>query len=163
MKKSLFLSLVLALSFSLSAMAQPRTIGVNLGYGVDLSYQHTLSRNNMLDLNISLPCFLGIGAEATYDWLNPFNTKIPWKYKGRWDWEMGAGAGAGVYFPPFLCGYAGAAGHIGVSYDFWFPLQLSLDWRPVLGVEFGERGDNAPVGFYSRGFYGITLGVRYRF
>ncbi|MCI6427661.1 MAG: hypothetical protein MR809_02055 [Rikenellaceae bacterium] len=98
-----------------------------------------------------------------YNWRNPFKTQIPWKYKGRWDWEMGVGAGAGVYFPPYLLGYAGAAGHVGVSYDFWFPLQLSVDWRPVLGVEFGDRGDYAPVGFYTRGFYGVTIGVRYRF
>ena len=163
MKKTVLLTFVLALLVSVSAFAQPRTIGANIGYGVDFSYQHTLGQENMLDLNVSVPLFSGIGVEATYDWINPFKTHIPWRYKGRWDWEMGVGAGAGVYFPPYLLGYAGAAGHVGVSYDFWFPLQLSVDWRPVLGVEFGDRGDYAPVCFYTRGFYGVTIGVRYRF
>ena len=118
---------------SLSAFAQPRAIGVNVGYGVDVSYQHTLGQKNMLDLNVSLPAFCGIAAQGTYDWINPFNTKIPWDNKGKWDWEMGVGAGVG-YLWTFSGLVAGAAGHIGVSYDFWFPLQLSVDWRPLIGI-----------------------------
>ena len=111
----------------------------------------------MVDLNVSIPCFAGIGAEATYDWINPFGTQIPWTEKGSWDWEMGVGAAAGFLFAPGF--YAGVAGHVGVSYDFWFPLQLSVDWRPVLGV----CGASQAVGFYGGGLAGVSLGVRYRF
>lgn len=158
MKKSLFLTIVLSLVVSVSAMAQPRAIGVNLGYGIDLSYQHTLSPSNMIDLNVNIPAFAGIGASCTYDWLNPFGTQIPWNNKGKWDWEMGVGGGAGYYFASAW--YAGAVGHVGVSYDFWFPLQLSLDWRPNIGV----YGASNTVGFNGSGLYsGITLGVRYLF
>ena len=54
--------------------------------------------------------------------------------------------------------YVGAVGHVGVSYDFWFPLQLSVDWRPNVGIVTG------PIGFNASGLYtGITLGVRYLF
>lgn len=157
MKKSLFLTILLSLAFAVSAMAQPRAIGVNIGYGIDLSYQHTVGPSNMVDLNVSIPCFAGIGAEATYDWINPFGTQIPWTEKGSWDWEMGVGAAAGFLFAPGF--YAGVAGHVGVSYDFWFPLQLSVDWRPVLGV----CGASQAVGFYGGGLAGVSLGVRYRF
>ena len=56
--------------------------------------------------------------------------------------------------------YAGVAGHIGIEYDFWFPFQLSLDWRPSLGV--GTNGGN--LGFNVPGLWGgIQLGVRYKF
>ncbi|MGN1211043.1 MAG: hypothetical protein ACI4TM_05110 [Candidatus Cryptobacteroides sp.] len=159
MKKSIILTIVLALAFTLSAAAQPRSIGVNVGYGLDISYQHTLGPQNMLDLSVSFPGFVGVGAQATYDWLNPFNTSIPWSHKGEWNWEMGVGAAAGFIFYPGW--YAGAAGHVGVSYDFWFPLQLSADWRPVLGAcGFKDLG----AGFYGSGLYGgITIGVRYLF
>ena len=133
MKKTFILTLILAFAMSVSAFAQPRAIGVNVGYGVDVSYQHTLGQKNMLDLNVSLPAFCGIAAQGTYDWINPFNTKIPWDNKGKWDWEMGVGAGVG-YLWTFRGLVAGAAGHIGVSYDFWFPLQLSVDWRPLIGI-----------------------------
>ena len=157
MKKSLFLTILLSLAFAVSAVAQPRAIGVNIGYGIDLSYQHTVGPSNMVDLTVSIPCFAGIGAEATYDWINPFGTQIPWTEKGSWDWEMGVGAAAGFLFAPGF--YAGVAGHVGVSYDFWFPLQLSVDWRPVLGV----CGASQAVGFYGGGLAGVSLGVRYRF
>lgn len=157
--KKLFFIFILALAVSVSATAQPRTIGANIGYGIDLSYQHTLSQTNMIDLSVSFPGFSGIGAQATYDWINPFNTSIPWNYKGEWNWYMGVGAGAGFYFFPGW--YVGAAGHVGVSYDFEFPLQLSFDWRPNFGVAgFKDLG----TGFNGAGIYsGITLGVRYRF
>ena len=157
MRKSLFLTILLSLAFAVSAVAQPRAIGVNIGYGIDLSYQHTVGPSNMVDLNVSIPCFAGIGAEATYDWINPFGTQIPWTEKGSWDWEMGVGAAAGFLFAPGF--YAGVAGHVGVSYDFWFPLQLSVDWRPVLGV----CGASQAVGFYGGGLAGVSLCVRYRF
>ena len=54
----------------------------------------------------------------------------------------------------------GVAGRIGVEYNFWFPLQLSFDWRPVIGPEFGRHYD---AGFSTRSLYsgGIALGVRY--
>lgn len=157
--KKFILAAVLMLSVSFAAMAQPRAIGVNLGYGIDLSYQHTLGTANMLDLSVNIPGFSGIGATCTYDWVNPFGTQIPWEEKGEWNWEMGVGGGAG-----FIWGangwYAGVAGHVGVSYDFWFPMQLSLDWRPLVG----PAGAKDAVGFNLGGLYtGITLGIRYLF
>lgn len=126
-----------------------------------------LAHDNMLSAELSFPGFAAVGAAATYDWLNPFNTVIPWNHKGEWNWYMGVGGGASYWFGGFL--NVGVAGRIGVEYDFWFPLQLSFDWRPVIGPDIyfgGAAGDSEThVGFSGYGFYAgaISLGVRYKF
>ena len=75
---------------------------------------------------------------------------------------MGVGGSGGFVFPTNdVKGwwYAGVAGHIGIEYDFWFPFQLSLDWRPSLGV-----ANTNGIEFNHRGLWGgIQLGVRYKF
>lgn len=189
MKKSLILAAILAVVSVATAVAQPRAIGANIGGSMDLSYQHSLSEANMIDLSVNVPLLkggFGLGATATYDWINPFGTAIPWSEKGSWDWYLGVGVGAGVYNPFSTVDvpkvengvavvdkegnivtkkewvgsiYAGIAGHVGVAYNFWFPLQLSVDYRPNIGV--GIAGKKAY--FNDLGYTGITLGVRYLF
>ena len=159
MKKSIILVAILAIVSVGSAIAQPRAIGANLGYGIDLSYQHSIGEANMIDLSINIPFFEGIGATATYDWVNPFGAVIPWDYEGQWNWNLGVGAGLGIYGFKAPAFYAGVVGHVGVSYDFWFPMQLSLDYRPNIGIVGGEGLRFNTSGLYS----GITLGVRYLF
>ncbi|MBQ2290692.1 MAG: hypothetical protein II248_02240 [Paludibacteraceae bacterium] len=158
--KKLLLVAVFAVAGIAAAVAQPRAIGVNIGYGVDVSYQHSIGESNMVDLSVNIPAFNGIGATATYDWVNPFGTQIPWDYKGDWNWNLGVGAGAGIYGFRAPSVYAGVVGHVGVEYNFWFPLQLSVDWRPNIGIVAAGGG----VGFNTAGLYtGVTLGVRYLF
>ena len=160
MKKLVLLSLFMV-AMATAAFAQPRAIGGRLGYGVEVSYQHTLSEENMVSVDLGLPGFGGLEAAATYDWLNPGGLMIPWEEKGEWNWYAGVGAGAGFYGFSNITGFVGAAGRIGVEYNFWFPLQLSLDWRPLVGAYFGEGG----AGFNANGLFygGIALGVRYIF
>ena len=161
MMKKLFFTLAVAALAVVAANAQPRAIGGNIGYGFDVSYQHNLGEANMIDLAVNLPAFAGIGATCTYDWINPFNTKIPWDNKGEWNWALGVGAGAGYWWTyESGAGYAGVVGHCGVAYDFWFPLELSVDYRPNIGARFG----GGEAGFYSEGLYvGVQIGVRYLF
>lgn len=175
--KKLALIAALIIGVSAVAAAQPRAIGGNIGSSIDVSYQHYIG-SNVLDCTLSAPLFMGIGTTVTYDWVDPFNATIPWNYKGEWHWQLGAGASAGMYWNPVLTqgpshdpfnpdfaidmkmfGYAGAAGHVGVAYDFWFPLEISVDWRPTFGPSFGEGG----VHFYTMGCIGTTIGVRYLF
>ena len=146
-------------AFAAIAVAQPRAIGGRIGYGVEVSYQHGLGENNMVSVDLGLPGFLGVEAAATYDWLNPGGLTIPWNEKGSWNWYAGVGAGVGFYGFAAPTGFVGAAGRIGIEYNFWFPLQLSLDYRPVLGAWFNGYG----AGFNYDGLYagGIALGVRY--
>ena len=159
MKKSLILAAILAVVSVATAVAQPRAIGANIGWGLDVSYQHSLGEANMIDLSVNIPMFAGIGATATYDWVNPFGTEIPWSNKGEWNWSLGVGAGVGIYGFNAPVVYAGAVGHVGVEYNFWFPLQLSVDYRPNIGIVAG----NKTVGLNTAGFYGVSLGVRYLF
>ena len=77
MKKSLILAAILAVVSVGAAVAQPRAIGINLGWGADVSYQHAFGEANMLDVSVNLPQFAGIGAKITYDWINPFGTAVP--------------------------------------------------------------------------------------
>lgn len=158
--KKVFLVAVMAIVSVAYAAAQPRAIGGNIGYGISFSYQHSLGAANMIDLVAEVPCFNGIGATCTYDWINPFSTSIPWDYRGSWNWAMGVGAGLGMgnFKAPNL--YFGVVGHVGIAYDFWFPMELSFDYRPNIGLVSVEKG----VGFNTTGLYsGITLGIRYLF
>lgn len=167
--KKVFLVVVLAIAsvpFMSAQDNKARAIGANLGGFIGFSYQHGLSNGNMIDLAASfVPYGLGIGVQACYDWVNPFNTQIPWNEKGEWNWAMGVGLGGGLAFPGhgIIGGHIGAAGHIGVAYDFWFPLELSIDWRPEIGPAFAAAFGTSAVGFYTPGLTGITLGVRYLF
>ena len=168
MKKYLFVALLAVAS--IAAYAQPRAIGANLGGSLGFSYQHGFGEANMLDVAVYTPIAVGQGSIwglsgiVTYDWIDPFNAPVPWNEKGEWHWYMGVG-GAGGYFFGTTFGYVGVAGHIGIEYDFWFPLQLSVDWRPVIGVGLlGNGKDGVGVGFNTGGLYeGITIGVRYKF
>ncbi|MEE1183368.1 MAG: hypothetical protein UHZ06_02640, partial [Paludibacteraceae bacterium] len=78
-----------------------------------------------------------------------------------WNWYAGVGAGVGFWGFNNIYGFGGVAGRIGIEYNFWFPMQLSLDYRPIIGV----GGSNGVVGFNTKGLYagGIALGVRYLF
>ena len=166
MKKYLFVALLAVAS--IAVYAQPRAVGVNLGPWSSISYQHGFGNANMLDVagNIILPINsgLGVGGHVTYDWIDPFGASVPWTEKGEWHWYMGVGGSGGFVFPTNNTNgwwYAGVAGHIGIEYDFWFPFQLSLDWRPSIGLANSNGGN---IGFNLPGLWGgIQLGVRYKF
>ncbi len=113
----------------------------------------------MVEVEVGLPGFFGVEAAATYDWIFPIRS---WQEKGEWNWYAGVGAGAGYFWP--ASGYVGAAGRIGVEYNFWFPLQLSFDWRPIVGPVFSFGGATA-VKFNAGGLYAgaIAFGIRYKF
>lgn len=165
MKKKLLMIVAVVAMTVVAANAQPRAIGVNLGSGLGFSYQHGFGEANMLDIDVHVPVFgWGVGGIVTYDWIDPFGTQIPWNNKGEWHWALGVGAAGGIYGFSNPDWYAGVAGHVGVAYDFWFPLELSVDWRPNFGVVGWNAAHNGGVGFNLNGLYdGVTIGVRYLF
>ena len=163
MKKSFLVAAFMLVSAAAVVSAQPRSIGINLGPWTSFSYQHGFGESNMLDVaaNVILPIGgdFGVGGHVTYDWIDPFNAAVPWQERGEWHWYMGVGGSGGFIFGNTNGFYAGVAGHVGIEYDFWFPLQLSLDWRPSVGV-----ADNAGIKFNAGGLWGpLSLGVRYKF
>ena len=159
MKKILLIA-VLAVA-SLAAYAQPRAIGGRLGYGAEVSYQHGFGESNMLEVEVGVPGFSCLEAAVTYDWIDPFNAPVPWNEKGEWHWYMGVGGAFQTTWTNPGVGFVGAAGRIGIEYDFWFPLQLSIDFRPTLGVAFGYGG-GVSFGYDLYGA-GLGLGIRYKF
>ena len=163
MKKILFVA-VLAMA-SIMAYAQPRAVGARLGYGAEFSYQHGFGESNMLELEVGVPAFNGLEVAITYDWIDPFNAPVPWDKRGEWHWYMGVGGALATGGWQFNNGFIGAAGRIGIEYDFWFPLQLSIDFRPTLGAVLAGNGQGGVAAAFGWDVYcgGLGLGVRYKF
>lgn len=156
MKKSILLIAVLAIVGAATAVAQPRAVGGRLGYGIEASYQHSIGAN-MVSVEFGLPGFYSIEGVATYDWINPFGTAIPWQYEGTWNWSLGVGGAVGGSWLGY--GYVGAVGRVNVEYNFWsIPLQLSVDFRPMLGVGFGKN-----YAYFAWDAYAGAIGISARY
>ena len=158
--KKIFATLLVMFTIVSVSFAQPRAIGGRLGYNLEFSYQHTLSNNMMTDLTIGATNVWNgwayIDATAMFDWV--FNIS------DGWNWYVGPGVGVGVgvgrwwrenNYMPFRLN---VGGQIGIEYQFGAPVNLSLDWRPMLNV----LGVNHGYGWYN-GLLSLALGVRYRF
>lgn len=162
MKKFLLLVAV-AMTAVVAAYAQPRAIGGRIGYGFEVSYQHSLASDRMINLDAGLPAFAGIESAVTHDWIDPFGTSVPWSERGEWHWYMGVGGAASWFWGGAFS--FGVGGRVGVEYDFWFPMQLSVDWRPMFGPIFGYGWGVSTVAFNTGALYAgaISLGIRYNF
>ena len=150
MKKLLVIA-ALMLGLVATASAQPRALGLRGGIATDISYQHSLG-DNFLEFDLGWDTFsMGVDLAVAYDFsiapLGPlgfyagpaidFFTSMN---KGG-DWRPGLGVGA----------------QIGLEYFFdQIPLQLSLDWRPMINVL-------VPNDFLRFSIYGAALGIRYAF
>ncbi len=162
--KKLVLSLVMIVGFATAVIAQPRAIGGRLGWSVDASYQHGFGNTRFLEIDAGFLGYNAIQATVIHDWIF---ASPHWTPKGTWDWYAGVGGATGfggllenlVRDDYYHYGYVGVAGQIGLSYTFWFPLQLSADFRPTIGTWFNR--DN--VGFYYFGAWDFALSVRYAF
>ena len=153
MKKIIVLAAVI-LGFSFAAAAQPRAIGVRIGNGGEVSYQHTLGQNFLeVDggLGLGFDGVFNIGATGIYNFMI---AQPQWTDRGEWGFYAGPGASVGLGLGDVNYLTLGAAGMVGLEYTFWFPLQLSVDIRPQLGLV------NSAFGLW--GWY-PHLSVRYSF
>ena len=166
MKKLLFVT-VLAL-VSVMVYAQPRAIGARVGGFDGVSYQHGFGNSNMLEVEAGFGICGGIDnfaggwvtaqAAVTYDWIDPFGKTIPWDEDGEWHWYMGVGGAVG--YIAGNAGFVGAAGRVGIEYDFKFPLQISIDYRPVIGAAFSSGYAGC---YWDLWGAALGLGLRYKF
>ncbi len=141
MKKLLVVALLSM--FSMGAMAQHRAIGARLSNVLEVSYQRQASGSNFWEIDGGVWSNLhGAQASAVHNWViaNP-----DWTSKGEWNWYLGVGAGvATVWDNAYHHGnenlglFVGVAGMVGLEYTFWFPLQLSADFRPMVGPYIGD-------------------------
>lgn len=140
-----------------------------------------------MDLGYTANGTPGVKVTGIYNfiWARP-----AWTAKGAWSLYAGPGVSLGyvndeVHFKAgkevvhyldngFMIG---VCGQVGLEYTFWFPLQLSIDLRPTIGMHVnGGYSHTEPatgiqvkydprVGFYDNGLLGFspTISVRYRF
>ena len=169
MKKTLLIVIAL-LGLSLAAVAQPKAIGVRGGlfgphFNGEISYEQwtSLFDNDYDFVEVDLGVFGGNGFKATA--LYNFTFAQP-EFTDRGEWAFYTGPGLAVGYGtgnklkedgtteakarPFL----GLAYQLGLEYTFWFPLQLSVDFRPGFMIPaFMNRGN----------WYGFALAARYAF
>ena len=150
--KKIIIVAALVLGFAAAAAAQPRAVGLRGGYGAELSYQHTLG-TNFLEADLGL-VMNGLNVAATYNFML---AQPQWTDRGEWGVYAGPGAAVGLGLGEASHLNVAVAGQIGLEYTFWFPLQLSIDLRPQLGIGFAEKST-----MYFGGWC-PALGVRYKF
>ena len=150
--KKIILIAAMVLGFAAAAVAQPRAVGLKLGWGAEASYQHTVGGANFVEATLGLCTFNAVNASATYNFMI---AQPSWTSRGEWGFYAGPGAAAGWAWGDAKSFHVAAAGQVGLEYTFWVPLQLSIDVRPQLGYAFGANA------FY----WGVmpSLGVRYKF
>ncbi len=168
LKITFFLLFSLPVFINAQNMAD-NTIGLRLGdsdgLGAEISYQKSFSRENRLEVNLGWRdsrAYDAFKLAGVYQWVLPL--------EGDFNWYYGFGGGLGnVDFEPrpsdnnpdrfetidgglFVFG----AANLGIEYNFDFPLVLSLDFRPEVGL-LGYGG-------FSDSFdFDIGLGIRYKF
>ena len=159
----IFFSTVSASGQEIADHALGLRLGDSDGFGAEISYQKSLFRYNRLELDLGWRDhrrYDAIKIAAVYQWIHNID--------GNFNWYYGVGGGAGsVNFDPVPANlgpaikpegglFVFAAGDIGIEYKFDFPLLLSLDFRPEIGVlgysDFNDSFD-----------FDIALGVRYTF
>ncbi len=177
MKKIILVaSMIIGLSFSADAQNSSKNaiglrIGDNDGFGGEISYQRKIAKNNRLEFDLGWRDSNNVDAiklVGLYQWV--------WNIDGGFNWYAGVGAGAGTwsygdryyynngngndgyyYDGPDDSGAFGlVAGDIGIEYNFDFPLQLSLDFRPEIYFNSDRFRENS---------FGpdIALGARFLF
>lgn len=180
----------LMLGIAFAANAQPRAIGGRIGaLGTEVSYQHSLG-SNFIEANFGVDYWgrPGVKAAALYNFVF---ARPAWTARGSWGLYAGPGLALGYVSDLVSQTVKGTSiqgpdgsltvipdtkvkgahygfmmaltGQIGLEYTFWFPLQLSVDIRPYIGLHIA--GDGIGAGFYDNGLYGFipTISARYRF
>jgi len=162
MKKSF--AFLLAATLTLAAYAQPKAIGARFGYngigGAEVSYEHYFdffgTGTEFLEAEMGLYGSDGFKATALYN----FTVWEP-AWTNRGDWGLYLGPGVGIGYGTYKNEEGEKKGSIlidfvpqvGLEYTFWFPLQLSVDFRPSLGY----------LGGFNPHWWGLNLSARYAF
>lgn len=147
MKKIVWIVLLfVATAGVVSAQVDGKALGLRFGNAGEITYQHPLSDANRLELDLGFGSWSYGGAYLTgiYHWVKDLS-----ELQDGFNWYYGVGGTLGLNN-----GFAaGVVGNIGIEYNFDFPLQLSLDWRPGLYL--------APA--MHLGWDGVALSARWKF
>lgn len=147
--KKIILVAAMVLGFAVAASAQPRAIGVRVGNGGEVSYQHGFG-SNFLEVDGGVGIWNGLNVNAT----GIYNFMIA-EFGSGFGFYAGPGASVGLGLGDANYFNLAVAGMVGLEYNFSIPLQLSLDFREHIGLRFGGHG------FWD--WSSVGLGIRYRF
>ena len=163
--KKMILLIAALLGLSLVAVAQPKAIGLRGGpFEQEISYEHwfTIFNNDYDFVEAELGMFNGNGFKATALY-NLTLAQPTFTDRGEWGLYAGPGlvAGYGAYTKPDADGvekshsrpFIGGAFQLGMEYTFWFPLSISVDFRPTFIIPMAVNTH----------WYGFALSARYAF
>jgi hypothetical protein len=152
--------LIAIIATTFVANSQPRALGLRAGMDCQLSYEHGMSSNDFIEVDLGVEFVygyaVGLNAAAGYN----FMVAHPkWTQKGEWGFYAGPAVKMGYLW---VGGYLAVGAQVGLEYNFNFPLQVSLDIRPAAGVAI-EGGSCRIYG--AEAILGSIpcLSVRYRF
>ena len=131
MKKLLTVAALL-LALGGTALAQPKSFGLRVGPGLEISYQHSVTRNQFVEVDagvLGVSEYPGFRISAAYDF-NILNFRL---LRGQFNMFLGPGLSVGMYDKSLFT--AGIMVQYGVSYDFPnAPLSLAVDTCPSLWI-----------------------------
>ena len=165
MKKLFLIGLIVSLCAT-GSYAQSRAIGLRLSNSFEVSYQMDAGSSNFWEFDGGM-WYWGRGCQATalYNWIL---ASPRWSSRGDWNWYAGVGGSLGFIWAnryhhgnEDLGCFVGVAGICGLEYNFWFPLNVSVDFRPVVGPYFGD-GVWFNTDVFVSAFY-PTISARYIF
>lgn len=188
--KRFITAIALAVLCSAAASAQPRAIGGRVGAtGLEASYEHTLG-SNFIETDLGMDFgFAGLGFKATGIYNFVF-ARPAWTDRGTWGLYAGPGISLGYVADMYRINWVNEnlpgnpgnvrkfkysdygfmfsfTGQVGLEYTFWFPLQLSVDIRPYIGLHVTDHNgmSNSRAEFYDYGLFGFipTVSARFRF
>ena len=142
MKKALVI-IAAVMCMAVTASAQSKALGVRLGYGGEVSYQHYMGGDNFLEADLGW-FSNGFYVSGIYDFVLAS--------EGNFNFYAGPGAQLGATTGEEGEFAIGICGQLGMEYNFNVPIQLSLDWRPGFNFIGGAFG-----------WQSFALGIRYRF
>lgn len=155
----MFLTLALVgIVCAAGAQVSGKAIGLRFspGFGnsAEISYLHPLGNANRLEADMGLSTN-GLFLTGVYQWVWDLS-----ELADGFNWYAGVGGNIGLWngnstSSLYKSGLSlGVAGQIGIEYNFNIPLQLSLDYRPIINV----------IPTLGNGYFdGVALGVRYKF
>ena len=146
--KKLILAAIFCL-FAATSFAQNNALGLRIGSGAELQYEHTLGSGNVLKANAGLFDFDGsFFGTVVYNW-EVCNWSDWTPNAGDWFLQAGVGGALGIYNNGENSSFnVGVAGDVAFGIHFsGAPITLALDYRPTLfllndslGSGFGSVG-----------------------
>lgn len=176
-KAAAVLSLVFCVSGAL--YSQPKSVGLRMGYDIRAVYQHNINGSYFIEAGAGTSVSGGFNTGVMFNgYIHSFGNSAA-RFNVYWSAGLTTGYmpdrftvdffnGPSFDYSRTLVDYGfmlGAVPGIGLECDFSFPLQISVDIRPVIGFHVGEFEGNSFANFYGNGLYGFipSISVRYRF